>query len=114
MDLTSKLPWLKARTQAEVDEEEGHEGGGPPEKTTPTNHTPNPLEIEFEGQNDGDWSQQQPPLPPKDYDLSLSPSDLPPRDYPTQSPDHVTQLERTGDLISDDDYYAKMMNAFNS
>ena len=51
-----------------------------------------------------------PPLPAKNYD---SPVALPPRDYPV-SPDHVKPLERTGDLISDDDYYAQMMNVLNS
>ena len=68
----------------------------------------------FQFHSDG-MDPSLPPLPPKDYDLGptdLPPLDLPPRDYP-MSPDHVKPLEWTGDLISDDDYYAQMMNNIN-
>ena len=86
--------------------------GDPAEQTTPTNHTPNPLEIEFEDENEG-WDQ--PPLPPKDYyDLNSSLPDLPPRDYPATTSEVIQTLQNSGDLISDDDYYAQMMNAHNS
>ena len=73
----------------------------------PTNHTASGSleDIPFQLHGDG-MESGLPPLPAKDYD---SPLDLPPRDYPV-SPDHVKPLERTGDLISDDDYYAQMMN----
>ena len=135
LDLTSKLPWLKdkLKTKAEESEESGGCGDSQPtekenrqhtphetdtvpdhpQKTTPTNHTPNPLEIEFEDENDGNEWDLLPPLPPKDYyDQSPSLPDLPPRDYPIA--DQIQSVERTGDLISDDDYYAQMMNALNS
>ena len=77
----------------------------------PTNHTHSGSlgDIPFQLHGDG-MELGLPPLPAKDYD---SPLDLPPRDYPV-SPDHVKPLERTGDLISDDDYYAQMMNVVNS
>jgi hypothetical protein len=133
LDFSSKFAWLKDKVKRKVkDEEEGEEEGGhgesqqtgeqnqletnttadPPEQTTPTDHTPDPLKIEFEDDNDGNgWDM--PPLPPKDY-LDESLPDLPPRDYPTTTSEHIKPLEQTGDLISDDDYYAQMMNALNS
>lgn len=80
--------------------------------TDPT-HNSNMGDSLFQSHNGMDPSF--PLLPPKDYDLSptdLPPLDLPPRDYP-MSPDHVKPQEWTGDLISDDDYYAQMMNDIN-
>ena len=68
-----------------------------------------PGDVPFQQHGDG-MESNLPPLPAKDYD---SPLDLPPRDYPV-SPDHVRSVEWTGDLISDDDYYAQMMNDLNS
>ena len=121
LDFSSKFAWLKDKVKRKVkDEGEGEEEGESqqtgeqnqlktnttPEQTTPTDHTPDPLKID---DNDGNgWDM--PPLPPKDY---LDP-DLPPRDYPTTTSEHIKPLEQTGDLISDDDYYAQMMNALNS
>lgn len=81
--------------------------------TSPT-HSSSLGDSPFQFHNEG-MDSSFPPLPPKDYDLSptdLPPLDLPPRDYP-MSPDHVKPLEWTGDLISDDDYYAQMMNNIN-
>ena len=129
LDLTSKLPWLrqqkKASKKAATDEEmmegerEGGDGAedvplqpetdalvGTSKQATPTSHAPPQLQTVPEGPSGGTL----PPLPPRDYDLS---PDLPPRDYPTHSPDQVKQPEQNGDLISDDDYYAHMMNALN-
>ena len=88
----------------------------PLHKATPTDHPASDSlgDILFQ-YNDG-TEPSLPPLPPKDYDLSPADQlsfDLPPRDYP-MSADHVKPLEQTGDLISDADYYAQMMNNFNS
>lgn len=77
-----------------------HDVGTPlPEHTlqaTPTSHTPNNSLVDT-----------PPPLPDKDYDVFPSPPDLPPRDY-SMSPD---QPEQNGDLISENDYYARIINS---
>ena len=142
MDLTSKLPWLKqeeqkqSRKEADKGEEStavtaGREeaGVGAEDELQVLDNEGDKLSGDTAGHSlhssklgdspfqfhDDGMDPSLPPLPPKDYDLSptdLSPLNLPPRDYP-MSPDHVKPLEWTGDLISDDDYYAQMMNNIN-
>ena len=81
-------------------------------QTTPTDHTPQGSlgKLSFQLQSDG-MELRPPTLPPKDYPSQSA--DLPPRDYPVSSAQPKTH-EQTGDLISDDDYYAQMMNDFNT
>ena len=81
-------------------------------QTTPTDHTPQGSlgELSFQLQSDG-MELRPPTLPPKDYPSQSA--DLPPRDYPVSTAQPKT-LQQTGDLISDDDYYAQMMDDFNT
>lgn len=142
LDLASKLPWLKQGEQKQSKKEAykredsttviaGREEAGVGREdelqaldtegdklsgdiSEHSLHSSKLGDSPFQFHDDG-MDLSLPPLPPKDYDLSptdLSPLDLPPRDYPMSS-DHVKPLEWTGDLISDDDYYAQMMNNIN-
>ena len=87
-------------------------------QATTTNYTPVGSLVHIPQDKLG-MESGPPLLPEKDYD---SPLDLPPRDYPTSS-DHADRtqdcltspghVKQTGDFISDDDYYAQMMNILN-
>lgn len=83
-------------------EEDTHAGSDHPLNQTTSTTDGSVTDISFQGLNSG-MESNPPPLPERGYDL-------PPRDYP-MSPDHTKPLEQTGDLISDDDYYAQMMNS---